>query len=189
MATITERLPRLDLSQSDASSNLSDDSNHMLVDDSPATHAGEHQSDEPPLTAQTAADDRSRHRAADRASRADRNAQRRETSVKDLVRLFKLLSDETRLRILLDLARDRELHVRALCERLGQSQPAVSHHLALLRMANLIEQRRAGKHNYYHLQPERFEQLLAQLFEMVPGDDHPIRFGDWLLERVAKASS
>ena len=47
---------------------------------------------------------------------------------KDLVQVFKLLSDETRLRVLLYLAREGELHVTALCEKLDQSQPAVSHH-------------------------------------------------------------
>lgn len=59
--------------------------------------------------------------------------------VKDLVKLCKLLSDETRLKILYYLTQKDELHVRALCELLGESQPAVSHHLALLRVAGLID--------------------------------------------------
>ena len=46
---------------------------------------------------------------------------------RDLVQIFKLLSDETRLRVLMYLYREGELHVSALCERLQQSQPAVSH--------------------------------------------------------------
>ena len=41
---------------------------------------------------------------------------------KDLVQVFKLLSDETRLRVLMYLAREGELHVTALCDKLGQSQ-------------------------------------------------------------------
>ena len=54
-------------------------------------------------------------------------------SVRELAQVFKLLSDETRLRILfyLALSPQGELHVTDLCQRLGQSQPAVSHHLAL----------------------------------------------------------
>ena len=40
---------------------------------------------------------------------------------RDLVQVFKLLSDETRLRILLYLINEKELHVTALCNRLLQS--------------------------------------------------------------------
>src|SRR5205814_6818310 len=54
-----------------------------------------------------------------------------------LTQVFKLLADESRLRILLTLSREGEMHVSALCQMLGQSQPAVSHHLTLLRMAGL----------------------------------------------------
>ena len=70
---------------------------------------------------------------------------------KDLVQVFKLLSDETRLRVLMYLAREGELHVTALCDKLGQSQPAVSHHLALLRHGGIIAPRRQGKNNFYSL--------------------------------------
>ena len=65
-----------------------------------------------------------------------------------LVELFKLLADETRLRILFLLQQRNELNVRSLCRLLSQSQPAVSHHLALLRAAGLIKMRRDGKHNF-----------------------------------------
>ncbi len=81
-------------------------------------------------------------------------------TIEDLAHVFKLLSDETRLRILFKLLHNKELHVRALCQALGQSQPAVSHHLALLRRAGLVQRRREGKHNYYRLEPQRFEKLL-----------------------------
>lgn len=104
-----------------------------------------------------------------------------DNAVKDLVKIFKLLSDETRLRILLYLTQRREMHVRALCDRLGQSQPAVSHHLALLRVAGLIDSRREGKHNFYRLLPERFQSLLDSVFGAVPEEDRHIRFEDYVL--------
>jgi ArsR family transcriptional regulator len=104
-----------------------------------------------------------------------------DATVKDLVKVFKLLSDETRLRILLYLTQQRELHVRALCDILRQSQPAVSHHLALLRVAELIESRREGKHNFYHILPHRFQQLLDTLFANVPPRERQIRFVDYVL--------
>jgi DNA-binding transcriptional ArsR family regulator len=84
---------------------------------------------------------------------------------KDLVRLFKLLADATRLRIVYFLMQQKEIHVRALCERLGQSQPAVSHHLSLLRSAGLIDARRQGKHNFYRLLPDGFQEVLDLVAE------------------------
>jgi ArsR family transcriptional regulator len=104
-----------------------------------------------------------------------------ESVVKDLVTVFKLLSDETRLRILFYLSHHDELHVRALCEILGQSQPAVSHHLALLREEELIESRREGKHNYYRVVPERFQKMIGLVFSAVPTDEREIRFDDYVL--------
>ena len=86
---------------------------------------------------------------------------------RDLVQIFKLLSDETRLRVLMYLYREGELHVSALCERLQQSQPAVSHHLALLRVAGLIGCRRDGKHNFYSLLQTHFHHVVAALFQTI----------------------
>lgn len=74
--------------------------------------------------------------------------------------LLKLISDPTRIAII-DMLRDGELHVGDLCDRLGKmTQPAVSHHLALLRHGRVIEPRRQGKNNFYALTDE-CGQLLA----------------------------
>jgi ArsR family transcriptional regulator len=101
--------------------------------------------------------------------------------VGDLVKLFKLLSDETRLRILYYLTQRNELHVRALCELLNESQPAVIHHLALLRVAGLIERRREGKHNFYGLKTRQFSTLLDMLFAAMPEGNRRIRLDDYML--------
>jgi ArsR family transcriptional regulator len=101
---------------------------------------------------------------------------------RDLVQVFKLLADETRLKILLYLLREQELHVSALCDRLQQSQPAVSHHLALLRVAGLIEPRRDGKHNFYSVREKHFHKLIGELFKTIsdPGRDE-VRFQNFVL--------
>jgi len=100
----------------------------------------------------------------------------------ELLGIFKLLSDETRLRILLYLGREQELHVTALCTRLDQSQPAVSHHLALLREADLIEARRDGKHNFYSLKHGRFHSVIERVFESVADPEKAeIRFDEFVL--------
>lgn len=105
---------------------------------------------------------------------------------KDLTQIFKLLSDETRLRILMYLIREGELHVTALCERLEQSQPAVSHHLALLRVAGLIEARRDGKHNFYSVRRSYFHRIMAELFASISDPDtDQVRFADFVLSQDA----
>lgn len=90
-----------------------------------------------------------------------------DAAVEHLTRTFKLLADSSRLKILLGLRRSGEMHVSALCKLLGQSQPAVSHHLMLLKMASLVQVRRAGRHNFYSLDEARVGHLLAAL----AGDD------------------
>ena len=92
---------------------------------------------------------------------------------RQLVQMFKLLSDETRLRVLMYLYRENELHVSALCERLQHSQPAVSHHLALLREAGLIGCRRDGKHNFYSIRQTHFHRVVAQLFQNIADPGKP----------------
>lgn len=104
-----------------------------------------------------------------------------EQAVRELAQVFKLLSDETRLRILLYLAQNNELHVTDLCNRLGQSQPAVSHHLALLRVSGLIESRREGKHNFYSVRTDHFGELLVSLFSASGDMPKKIRFHDFTL--------
>jgi len=101
---------------------------------------------------------------------------------RELVQVFKLLSDETRLRILLYLARESELHVTALCDKLGQSQPAVSHHLALLRVAGLIEARRDGKHNYYSVRQTHVHRIMEELFHSISGpESDEFRFDEFVV--------
>src|SRR5579872_1539818 len=87
-----------------------------------------------------------------------------EGTIHRLTDVFKLLADKSRLKIVLALAQDGELHVSALCDLLGQSQPAVSHHLTLMRMVGLVGYRRDGKHNYYHLASGHVRDLFEQFF-------------------------
>ncbi len=64
--------------------------------------------------------------------------------------LLKQISDPTRLQVIRMLA-NGEKHVGALCEEFNVSQPAVSHHLALLRHGGVIIPRRQGKNSFYAL--------------------------------------
>lgn len=97
-------------------------------------------------------------------------------SARQLAQWFRLLADETRLQVLHFLMQRPELHVRALCDLLEQSQPAVSHHLGLLREAGLLACRREGKHNYYRLASQHLREILETVLGLAappgpPGDD------------------
>jgi DNA-binding transcriptional ArsR family regulator len=89
-------------------------------------------------------------KAGSTAARADDKAVLRKRAIQRAASLLKHVSDPTRLQVL-SLLSEREWHVGALCEELTQSQPAVSHHLALLRLGGLIDRRRQGKNNIYSL--------------------------------------
>jgi DNA-binding transcriptional ArsR family regulator len=94
-----------------------------------------------------------------RATKAQRDAALRLKRAQQAAALLKQVSDPTRLRIILMLA-EGERHVGAISEVVDQSQPAVSHHLALLRHGRLIAPRRQGKNNFYGL-IERGERLAS----------------------------
>jgi DNA-binding transcriptional ArsR family regulator len=76
--------------------------------------------------------------------------QSKEHDLDQLTALFRLLSDRTRLNILLLLA-EGERNVTSLCDALQLPQPTVSHHLGLLRMNKIINNRRSGKQVFYGL--------------------------------------
>jgi DNA-binding transcriptional ArsR family regulator len=96
-------------------------------------------------------------------------------NLEPLVGLFRLLSDKTRLNILLILARG-ERNVSSLCDELGLPQPTVSHHLGLLRTKNLIGNRRSGKQVFYGLNSQvdaangPILQIMAEPFKVLISD-------------------
>jgi ArsR family transcriptional regulator len=81
-------------------------------------------------------------------------------STEQAARLFRLLGKESRLRVLLLLADEGEVNVKRLRLALGQSQPNISHHLALLRRARLVVARRDGQRTYYRISTPFVRELL-----------------------------
>jgi DNA-binding transcriptional ArsR family regulator len=82
--------------------------------------------------------------------KAFRGAEQRYHQARRASILLKHVSDPTRLQVI-SLLSERERHVGGLCEELTQRQPAVSHHLTLLRLGGVIDRRRQGKNNFYSL--------------------------------------
>jgi DNA-binding transcriptional ArsR family regulator len=74
--------------------------------------------------------------------------------------LFKALADPTRRSIYEHLVRDGEQTVRALTDRAGVSQPAVSKHLGVLKQAELVRDRPEGRQTYYRADPGGLAPLI-----------------------------
>ena len=89
-------------------------------------------------------------KAATKAARAKTEAEKVFKRAQRAAILLKQVSDPTRLQVITMLS-EGERHVGGLCGELNQSQPAVSHHLALLRHGGIIIPRRQGKNNFYSL--------------------------------------
>ena len=73
--------------------------------------------------------------------------------------VFRALADPSRRAIFERLAKS-ELPVKALTARFDISQPAVSQHLAALRAAGLVIERREGRHVFYRAEPRGLRPLI-----------------------------
>jgi ArsR family transcriptional regulator len=91
--------------------------------------------------------------------------------------LFSVLADQTRLKLLRLLSRQKEpdaLCVKALAFRLGVTQPAVSQHLKVLKNAGLVQGEKRGYRAHYFVKQEALKkarELISQTLEF-SGDEH-----------------
>jgi DNA-binding transcriptional ArsR family regulator len=74
--------------------------------------------------------------------------------------LLKALADPTRRAIFESLVRDGEQNVRALTDQAGVSQPAVSKHLGVLKLAGLVHERPEGRQTHYSAEPQGLTPLI-----------------------------
>jgi DNA-binding transcriptional ArsR family regulator len=91
--------------------------------------------------------------------RSARKAFGSDEQVVSLSETFKVLSDPTRLKIVIALAKE-ELCVYDIAELLGVSESAVSHQLRLLKTLRLVKFRKSGKMVFYSLDDEHIEDLI-----------------------------
>ena len=73
--------------------------------------------------------------------------------------VFRALADPSRRAIFESLTRG-EAAVKDITARFGISQPAISQHLAMLRSAGLVSERREGRHVYYRIKPSGLRPLV-----------------------------
>ncbi|MBV7505779.1 metalloregulator ArsR/SmtB family transcription factor [Bacillus sp. sid0103] len=84
----------------------------------------------------------------------------KDTSITEVTKLFKALSDETRLKIAYSLTLEEELCVCDVANIVGATTATASHHLRHLKNLRLTKYRKEGKLVYYSLDDDHVKQLL-----------------------------
>ncbi len=112
--------------------------------------------------------------------------------MQELIGIFKALSDETRLRIL-KLLQNGELCVCDIVAAFDMIQPKVSFHLAALKEAGFIRDRKQGKWTHYSLDDSDFFRrfLLFSVLERMPkeaGAEDRRRLDDFLESKPSKGN-
>ncbi|MGD1013319.1 MAG: metalloregulator ArsR/SmtB family transcription factor [Acidimicrobiales bacterium] len=82
-----------------------------------------------------------------------------EAEADDMAQIFAALSDPVRLRMLSLIATEDEVCSCNLEEPLAKSQPTISHHTRILVEAGLITGEKRGRWVWWHLVPERLQQV------------------------------
>ena len=84
---------------------------------------------------------------------------------------LRALSDPTRRRIL-SILRDEEMAAGAIADQFDVTRPAVSHHLRVLREANLVTERRNGQNRFYTANRDGIEVLKEWFHSFFPLEDY-----------------
>lgn len=79
--------------------------------------------------------------------------------------LFKALNDETRRRIL-ELLKDENLNAGQIAQEFNISKPSISHHLDILKRADLIISEKKGQFVEYSLNTTILEDLLSWILTL-----------------------
>ena len=79
--------------------------------------------------------------------------------------LFKALNDETRRRIV-DLLKDKDMNAGEISNHFNISKPSISHHLDILKRADLISSEKKGQFVQYSLNTSILEDLLSWILTL-----------------------
>lgn len=85
----------------------------------------------------------------------------------EMMHLFKMYADATRLKIFTVLSKEKKCSVNDLSQILGMSQSAVSHQLSSLRKANLVDFEKVGLNVFYSLADDHVMTIFSQALDHV----------------------
>lgn len=96
----------------------------------------------------------------------DETTQMEAVYVREMAKFYKVLGDETRLKILYALSR-REMCVTDLVDALGMSQSSVSHQLRILRDNGQVRTRRDGRNIYYSIDDKHVVDIFQEALQHI----------------------
>ena len=101
-------------------------------------------------------------------------------------KILKLISEESKLRIMLLLAKEGPCSVTEISEMLRMNQPTVSHNLSLLRVADLVTSTREGKNIFYDINEPVWREMGRQFFDYLQKGNDIHFLGKFVLKRLTK---
>ena len=84
--------------------------------------------------------------------------------------IFKALSDPTRRKIL-HLLKEKDMTAGEIAECFNISKPSISHHLNLLKQAQLVIDERQGQNIHYSLNTTVFQELLGFFLDLIKKEE------------------
>lgn len=80
--------------------------------------------------------------------------------------IFKALSDKNRRKIL-KLLREKDMSAGEIAEEFNISKPSLSHHLNILKQAELVQTERQGQNIIYSLNTTVFQELIGWIYDFI----------------------
>lgn len=88
---------------------------------------------------------------------------------------FKALSDPTRRKII-QILKEKDMTAGEIADQFDMTKPSISHHLNILKQAELVQDQRKGQNIYYSLNTTVFQEVVNWFFNLTdqkggPGDE------------------
>jgi len=85
-------------------------------------------------------------------------------------RLFRALNDDTRRRII-DLLKEKDMNAGEIADHFDMSKPSISHHLDLLKQANLVQFEKRGQFIVYSLNTTVLDDVISWFMDLKSNDN------------------
>lgn len=85
--------------------------------------------------------------------------------------IFKALADPSR-RKMLQLLKDKDLSAGEIAEHFNMAKPSISHHLSLLKQADLVLSEKQGQNVIYSLNLTTFQEALSFFFDIINKEEN-----------------